>query len=359
MRVPPALRWVIVLALLAVGLLLPRWLSDSGGSESPPREPAGDLRIPVRVETASPMPIEERLLANGSVLANERVAVVSELAGKIEQVLFQEGRFVRAGDVLVRLDTSTLVAERDRAAYRYELLQRQEDRQARLLEDGLLSQEDYDFTVGELNVAGAELQLREAVLEKAEIRAPFSGQVGLRLVSPGSFVTSQTRLTTLQDLDPVKIEFSVPESYARLVDIGSSLRFRVQGVDREFAGAVYAREPSIDPETRGLTLRARASNPEGLLLPGAFVEIELSVRESDAALTVPSIAVVPELGGKKIFVLEDGRAEERRVETGIRTDTRVEITRGLDAGETVIVSNITRLMPGAEVVVEEDAVATP
>ena len=355
-KIPPFVHWVLIAAVLAAGLLLPRWLKSRSEEAAPQDSVEVAFRVPVRVETLTPAKLEERLNATGSVLANERIEIVSEIAGKIDAILFQEGAPVSAGAVLVRLDTATLEAERDRARFRHERLERQEARQRKLMEDGLLSQEAYDFTVGELNVLSAELQLREALLEKATIRAPFQGIVGLRAVSLGDYVSNDTRVTTLQDIDPVKVEFSVPEAYARDLTTGDTIRFRVQGIEDPFEGEVYAIEPSIDPQTRSLTLRARAANPEGLLLPGAFTEVELAVREVEHALSVPSLAVVPELGGKKVYVLEDGRAEPRAVETGIRTENRVEITRGLEPGEQVIVSNIPRLARGVEVEVIEDEV---
>jgi len=358
-KFPPAVQWVLIAAVLAAGLLLPRWLKSRSEEDASQDSVQVDLRIPVRVETLTAARLEERLTATGSVLANEWVEIVSEIAGKVEAILFQEGAPVSAGTVLVRLDTSTLQAERDRARYRFERLERQEARRRKLLEDGLLSQEEYDFTVGELNVLGAELQLREALFDKATIRAPFQGVVGLRSVSLGNYVSSDTRVTTLQDIDPVKVEFSVPEAYARELATGSPIRFRVQGIDEPFAGTVYALEPSIDPQTRSLTLRARADNPDGLLLPGAFTEVELAVRQVEDALSVPSLAIVPELGGKKVYVLEEGRAEPRVVETGIRTETRVQITRGLEPGERVIVSNIQRLASGVEVAVVDEGSGAP
>jgi membrane fusion protein (multidrug efflux system) len=226
-----------------------------------------------------------------------------------------------------------------------------------LLEDGLISQEEYDSTVGELNVLEAELQLRQAMLEKAEIRAPFAGIVGLRMVSPGAYVSNQTRVTTLQDIDPVKIQFSVPEAYARELAIGDSVRFRIKGLEEDFRGEIYAAEPAIDPETRSLTLRARAPNPAGRLLPGSFAEVDVAIRQVPDALSLPAVAVVPELGGKKVFLYADGVAQTRIVETGIRTEDRVEITRGLEPGEQVIVSNIARMRVGIPVEPEAERVA--
>jgi membrane fusion protein (multidrug efflux system) len=345
------LRWIGLAVVVVVGLAVPKWMS-SRDKPIVETETAVVERLPVRVETVRPAPLEERLVTSGTVRANERVNIVSEVAGKVESIEFEEGSVVETGTVLVRLDTSTLKAERERARFRAELARRQESRQRELLDDGLISPEEYDSTVGELNVLEAELELRQVMLEKAEIRAPFSGIVGLRGVSPGAYVTSQTRLTTLQDIDPIKVQFSVPEAYARELTVGDSVGFRIKGMDEEIQGKIYASEPAIDPETRSLTLRALAPNPSGTLLPGSFAEVEVAIREVADAISLPAVAVVPELGGKKVFLYGDGVAQTRIVETGIRTEERVQITRGLEPGERVIVSNIARLRAGTEVEIE-------
>ncbi len=352
------LRWIGVAVVVVVGLAVPKWLSMQRQPVAGPG-PAVEERLQVRVETVTPGPLEERLVTSGTVRANEWVNIVTEVAGKIESIEFEEGAVVQEGSVLVRLDTSTLSAERDRARFRAELARRQEARQRELLNDGLISTEEYDSTVGELNVLEAELELRQAMLAKAEIRAPFSGVIGLRGVSPGAYVTSQTRLTTLQDIDPVKIEFSVPEAYARELALGDAVRFSIKGLQEEYQGQIYAIEPAIDPETRSLTLRAKAANPSGTLLPGAFAEVDVAIREVPDALSLPAVAVVPELGGKKVYLFADGVAETRIVETGIRTEDRVQITRGLEPGERVIVSNIARLRAGLPVESEPEAAPGP
>ncbi len=341
-------RWIGIAALLVLGLAIPKWMSSRAKSSADVAEPIAQ-RVPVEIEQVTVGRLEERLVTSGTILANERVAIVSEIAGKVEDILFEEGSLVERGVVLVRLDTSTLEAERDRARYRVDLLQLQEARQRQLLEDGLISQEEYDSTLGELNVLQAELELREAQLAKAEIRAPFAGVIGLRSVSPGAFVTSQTRVATLQDIDPVKVEFSVPEVYAGELRVGDTVRFSLKGMSDEIDGRIYAIEPAIDPGTRSLTLRATAPNPDRTLLPGSFAEVEVAVRDVPEAISVPAMAVVPELGGKKVFVLEQGVAQPRIVETGIRTEDRVQIVRGLKVGEQVIVSNVARLRAGTEV----------
>jgi len=330
---------------VALGGLVPRFLSTERSSGPPPDPPAP------RVETLTlaPRTLVEQLATTGTVRANEEIDVVSEIAGKVSDVFFREGRSVAAGALLVKIDDTQLAAERDRAAYRATLAEQSEARQKRLLDEGLVSQEEYDFALNELNVLRAELALAEARLVKTEIRAPFGGVIGLRDVSPGGYLTPQTRIATLQDVDPVKVDFSIPEKYVGQLAVGAEIGFRTRGSGRTHTGTIRAIEPRVDLETRSLIVRATSPNPDGLLVPGAFADVEVVVRRIEDALAVPSRAVVPELGGKKVFVYEAGRAEPRSVETGLRTGDEVEVVSGLSPDEEVIVSGIEKLRPGLEV----------
>src|SRR5690606_13550213 len=184
-----------------------------------------------------------------------------------------------------------------------------------------VSREEYARFENEVNVLRAELQLNEAQIAKTEVRAPFDGVLGLRHVSEGSYISPQDRIATLQDVSPIKIDFSVPEKYASLVRVGTTVSFTVSGNPQVFRGTVYAIEPRIDENTRTLQVRAESPNPDGSLLPGAFAEIQLVVSEHDEAIVVPAISIIPELEGKKVFVVENGRVAQRMVETGIRTDS--------------------------------------
>jgi membrane fusion protein (multidrug efflux system) len=354
-----AQRWGLVIAVglaliaaLAVPKLLP--LLDH---DDPVADAGAKQTLRVTTHRVTPVAIAERLSTIGTVRANESVEIVSEISGKISSIHFDEGSRVARGDLLLKIDDSELAAERQRALHRVELARRDEARQQQLLDDGVISSETYDVALGELNVLKAELQLIEAQLEKTEIRAPFGGVIGLRWVSPGSYLSSQTRIASLHDLDPVKIDFSVPERYSSLMAIGSEISFTVEGNDRSFAGTVYAIEPGVDAATRSLRMRARCPNGDGALLPGTFANVELAVRSAADALTVPAIAVIPELGGKKVFIYSDGLAEPRQVTTGIRNEREVEITGGLHEGDLVITSGILQLQPGLEVELESSPAA--
>ena len=338
--------WLAVAAAALAALLVPR-LGSAPVDGVATVEPEEALEVETLV--VEPRLLVERFSTVGTIRADEQVEIRVEVSGILEEVRFREGSRVGKGQLLARIDDDQFVAERDRAPHRVELAVLSEARQQDLLGQGLTSQEEYDLALGQLNVLRAELRLAEARLEKTQIRAPFRGVIGLRSVSPGAALTPQTRIATLQKIDPVKIEFSVPESRAGRVRQGETVRFRVKGSERQYEGEIYAVEPNVDRETRSLRARARCPNPDGQLLPGAFADVELAINEIEDALTVPSLAVIPELGSKKLFVVEDGRAVPRLVETGVRTETEVQITRGLEPRDHVIVSAIQQLHSGLPV----------
>ncbi|MEX2601554.1 MAG: efflux RND transporter periplasmic adaptor subunit, partial [Balneolaceae bacterium] len=222
-------------------------------------------------------------------------------------------------------------------------------RQERLLERGGISQEDYDATVNEVNVLRSEIELIDAQIEKTEIRAPFDGVIGLKYVSDGSFISPETRVASLNDIDPVKIDFSIPERYVSRVNVGDRIDFTVQGQESSFQGDVYAVEPRIDTETRTLRIRALTSNPENRLVPGAFANIELILQTMDDALMLPSISVIPELNRQKVYRYRNGQVEEVQISTGIRTDQSVQVLEGLAPGDTVLTTGLLQARAGMEV----------
>ena len=343
--------YAAVAALLVAGALIPRLLS-SRSADPAARGPSTPQAVAVRVVTVEPQTLTERLSTTGTVRANEDVELVVEIAGKVAAIHFREGRRVSSGQLVLEIDDTQLSAERERAAHRLALSERSEARQRRLLDDGLTSQEEYDFAQSELNVLRSELELAEGRLAKTRIHAPFGGIIGLREVSVGSYLTPQTRIATLQDVDPVKIDFSVPEKYAGDLVAGATMLFRTRGSDEAHTGTIVAVEPLVDLATRSLTVRAQSPNPDGGLVPGAFADVEIVVRRIEGALAVPSRAVIPELGGKKVYVYENGEARPRAVETGLRTTELVEVTQGLEPGDRVIVTAIQRLRAGLAVEIE-------
>ncbi len=338
----------LVLGALAWPKVQPLFSSPAeSGSQGGPQSSSRTLQVEaVELDFET---IEDRIHASGTVQANEHVELTAEASGIITDILFEEGREVQRGDLLVKINDSELQAEKQRATYRLNLAEQREERQRRLLERGGISQDDYDATLNEVNVLRAELQLIDAQIEKTEVRAPFSGLIGLKYVSRGAFITSSTRIASLQEVDPVKIDFSIPERFIPRVEVGDQINFTVQGVDSTFTGEVYAIEPRVDPETRTLQIRALSQNKERLLFPGAFANIVLILDAIDDALMLPTIAIVPELNAQKVFVYRDGKVEESRIRTGIRTSDKVQVIEGVSHGDIVLTTGLLQVRTGMEV----------
>lgn len=314
--------------------------------------------LPVYTAKIEPRTLAERVTATGSVTADEAVEIVSEVAGKVVAISFEEGGRVRRGDVLLKIDDQELAAQLARAESRASLARAQAARQGQLLASGGTSQQEVDVARSEVQVLEAEAELVRAQLAKTEIRAPFDGIIGLRHVSIGAYLNPSTRVATLQKVDPIKVEFSVAERHLDRLELGAEVTVAVTGVAEPFVGTLYAIEPRIDPDTRTLRLRARAANPGGRVLPGGFATVELPLRTIPDALLVPASAIVAGLNEQTVYVLEDGRAQPRRVETGLRLAREVQIVRGLEPGEVVITSGQLQLRPGVPVqpaVPREDA----
>lgn len=317
----------------------------AGGAGGGARE-TGAAPLPVYTARVEPRLLRERVTATGSVAADESVELVSEIAGRVVEMAFEEGAPVKRGDVLVKLDDAELAAQLVRAESRVRLARAQAERQNQLVAAGGTSQAELDAAESEVKVLEAEVELARALLAKTEIRAPFDGVVGLRHVSVGANITPAARIATLQKIDTIKIEFSVAERHLDRLQPNAEVRISVAGIREPFTGRIYAVEPRIDPATRTLRLRARAENPGGRALAGGFATVEMPLQEIPAALLVPADAIVPGLNEQQVYVLENGRAQLRKVETGLRLAREVQILSGLEAGAEVITSGQLQLRPG-------------
>lgn len=339
---------LVVLALLAIPKI--QGLNQGDSSQDTTEN---ERALSVDVHLVEPQTFENKIFSTGTLLANEDVEIRSEISGKIVELSIEEGQLVEKGDLLIKTNDSELQAQLKQAEYRINLAEVRERRQKQLLERGGISQEQYDATLNELNVLKAERDLIKAQIDKTEIYAPFDGVVGLRNVSNGSYITPTTQIATFQSINPIKVEFSIPERYAGVVQQGNRLNFNVQGQEDDFEAQIYAIEPRINTQTRTLTMRALADNPEGNLLPGAFANIELVLEEIEDALMIPAISVIPELEGQKVFMLKDGVVQDQSISTGIRTESTVQVTEGLAPGDTVLTTGLLQVRNGMDIKVGE------
>lgn len=342
---------IIGLTILLILLLifLPKILSSGDSGQAIQNFGRMNIEVPVTAHIVSYEKLSNSVFTTGSILANEEVELRSETSGKIVEILFREGAFVSKGDLLVKINDADLQAELRKAESKVKLVEDREARQRQLAQNQMISQEDYESTLNDLEASRAEYDLIKAKIDKTEIRAPFSGVIGLREVSEGSFVTTSNIIARLQSLSNLKVDFAIPQKYAAQVKIGDELSFKLSGSDFQYKAKIYAIEPKIDPSTRSLKLRAICSATYKGLFPGAFANVELNLKETDEAIIIPSVSIVPELKGQLVYLYKNGVATPQRVETGLREEIHVQITSGLAEGDTVITSGILQIRPGAKV----------
>jgi membrane fusion protein (multidrug efflux system) len=303
----------------------------------------------VEVLKVFPEPLTREISVTGSILANEEVELRSESPGRLVKLAMEEGTLVRKGELLAKINDGELSATLESLILQDSLLSKEEFRKRKLLEIKAISKEEYDQVKTSLAMLRAEQEAIVARIEKTEIVAPFSGMLGLRNVSEGAIIDAGTVLATMQQIDPVKIEFSIPEKHRIHLKNGTEINFTVTGIDSVFSAQVYAVESRIDPMTRNVTVRARCSNEGRILFPGAFARINIILEQINDALLVPAEAVVQQLNEKRLFIIENGKAVSRVVTTGIRTENRTQITSGIAQSDSVAVTGLLQLRDGAAV----------
>ena len=299
-----------------------------------------------------PEKFSEVLSLTGTLEGDEFIDLRSEISGVVEDIRFEEGAKVSKGQVLFRVNDSEMRAELAMARTAEGLAAENERRADLLLEKEAISQEEYDFAKAELQSAKAKTQLIEAQMAKATVRAPFSGRIGLRYISEGSYVTPSTPIATLVNTDQLKITFSVPEKYSSQVKLKNQISFTTSNSAEEYSALIYAIEPQVDLATRTLKMRATTDNREGKLIPGTFANVFLPLATVENALMVPAEALIPIQNGKKIFVSRGELAKEIEVKTGARTKDKVQVLEGLKAGDTILTSGVMVLKEGSPVVID-------
>ena len=314
-----------------------------------PPPPATIASAEVQLERWQPF-----LYSVGSVVATQGVFVTTEVPGQVERILFESGHQVAAGDVILQLDDSVDEADLEGLIAQLNLARLQFERARKLLKDRSVSQSEYDQSRAQLDSAEATVASKRAVIAKKKIRAPFSGQLGIREVDVGEYLSPGARIVPLQALDPVYVDYSLPERHFDQLAVGQGARVEVQAYPgRVFEGSISAINPGIDPGTRSVRLRATLDNPEQLLRPGMFAEVRTVLPARDDIRTLPRTAVTYNPYGESVFVIveQDGQqvVQNRRIRTGEVRAGRVEILDGLQAGEQVVSAGQVKLRNGQAV----------
>ncbi|MEO6284498.1 MAG: efflux RND transporter periplasmic adaptor subunit [Dyadobacter sp.] len=301
---------------------------------------SGGGAVPVNVYVVDRETIENQIFASGTVLPNEEVNLMAETSGKLIKLDIQEGAYITKGQLIAKINDRELRAQLQKVTYNQELSKKIEARQKKLLNVEAINLEEYDVTSNNIRVLEAEREVIEAQLAKTEIRAPFSGKIGLKFISEGAYMSPGTPIVTIVQSNPVKIDFTVPEKYTPNIKVGNVVKFNLDGDPSTFNARILAVDPKVDENLRTLRVRAIAQNPDGRFFPGMFVKILADLDANKKAMMIPTEAIVPVLKGKKVFLVKNGKAKEVMVTTGLRTDKKIQVIEGLQPGDSLITSGI-------------------
>lgn len=320
-------------------------------SENKTQKMAGPApKIPVEVLVLEPSTLTDLYKTSGVLQANEEVDLHPETSGRIVSISFSEGQMVKSGDLLVKLNDADLQAQLAKNKIQEKLAREDEARKKELLAKKMISQEEYDKSASAFESLKADQNLLKAQIAKTEIRAPFTGKIGVRLVSPGSFLSTASIVATLVDIDPLKVEFAVPERLSSVVMSGTPVSLTLNSTGEQLTAKVFATDSRVDPVNRSLTVKALVTGAGSSWIPGSLVSVSIGLSRLTDALLVPSNAIVPDLTGQLIYTVINGKVKPVPVQTGVRTETQVQITSGLSVGDSVIISGLMQIRKGSSVV---------
>jgi len=325
----------------------PESAQGKGGGSSPTAGPPAITVEAVKVIT-SPMP--QTIVAVGSLRSDESIMLRPESAGRISEITFQEGQRIAKGAPLVKLDSAIPQAEVSQAKANLTLAKSKFDRAVDLAQRSFISGQAKDEAENNFKVAEASLQLAQAKLAKTDIKAPFSGIIGLRSVSVGDYVKEGADLVNLEAIDPLKVDFRVPETYLRQIQVGQALQLTLDALPGKiYNGKVVAVNPLIDTAGRSVVIRAQVGNQDTTLRPGMFARVRLITKESADAMVLPEQALVPQGSEQYVFKVQDGKAARVKIETGQRRDSKVEVLSGLAPGDLVVTAGQLKIREGSTV----------
>jgi len=299
-----------------------------------------------------PRQLSDLYNSTGILRPDEAVELAFETSGKIIGINFTEGTRVKKGDLLAKINDKPLQAQLEKLIAQKKLVEEKEFRQKSLLNKDAISQESYDQIVTELQTIQADINLVLARISETELRAPFNGIIGLRYVSEGSYTNPSTKIARLVKIKPIKLEFSIPERYADQVKIGYPVSFAIDGTKNMYKAEVYAVDPQIEEKTHTIVIRALYPNKDEELKSGRFASVTLLLSKIENTVAIPTEALVPDMEGEMVYVYRKGKASSVRVQTGLRTESLIQIVGGLNFGDTLLTSGILQLRHNLPVVLD-------
>ncbi len=314
---------------------------DSKAAKAPPAK--ADAYI------VTPMPLSQDIEVPGSLAPYEETEIHPEIAGRVTAIYFKEGSNIGQGGAILKLYDGDLQAQLNKLQVQLKVAEQTLERYGALLKINGVSQQEYDLNQLAVNNIRADISIVRTSISKTTVHAPFSGRLGLRMISTGAYVTPQTPITTLRKLSQLKLEFTVPEKYGTAMHPGGPVHFTVEGNTKSYEARIIATENNIVEDTRSLKVKATVDKADQGLIAGSFAKVQIDLGANPSALMIPTQAIIPQARNKKVIAVRNGIAAMETVTTGTRDSAMVEITSGLKAGDTILITGLLSTKPGAKV----------
>ena len=312
-----------------------------------PKQNTGPQSVIVDVMIAVPQDVSNSVEANGTVVANEYVELHPEVSGRLTYLSVPEGARIQQGTVIARINDADLQAQVNKSKVALDMAVKTEERLRKLLSINGVNQADYDVALNAVNGYKADIAYTQSLIDKTVIKAPFSGVVGLRQVSPGAYLTPASIIVTIQQMDKIKIDFTLPEEYSKLIAKGNTINVQLDAAKDEMKKAVIvATEPQVNLTTRNLKVRAILQDAK--VNAGAYVKVYIAAKQEQKSILVPTNAIIPDDKNKQVVLVKNGKAAFVNVETGGRQASSVEITKGIKAGDSVVVTGLLFARPKSQ-----------
>lgn len=301
--------------------------------------------VVVDIYLAQKQTIANQIECNGTVVANEMVEIKPEISGRLTYLNVSDGKMVQAGEVLAKINDAELQAQLNKTKVQLAMANKTEERLRKLVQIQGINAADYDNAVNAVNNLKADIEIIKAQLDKTIIKAPFSGKLGLRQISNGAYITPQNILTVLQQNSICKVDFAVPENYANNFKNGNSVTVNANG--KIYNAKIIATEPEFNNTTRSLKTRAIVNNAS--LTPGSFVTVSLNAANANSSyVVIPTNCIIPDAKAKKAVIVKNGKGKFVEIETGLRTPSGIEVTKGINVGDSVIISGVLFVRPNSD-----------
>lgn len=337
-----------VLLFVVMVILVACSSKNEPGKNNPPSANK-DMSSIVEGYIVKPSTISNSIEVAGNLMPYESTELHPEVSGRVVQLNIQEGGHVRKGALLLKLFDGDLQAQLKKLQVQLSISEKTVQRQGELLKISGISQQEFDLSGLNVNNIKADIDVIRTEIRKTEIKAPFDGRLGLRSISIGAYVTPQTIIATIQQVDLLKLEFTVPEKYTSDISVGQMVTFTTEGNNKSYKAKIMATEATVTENNRSLRIRAVLAAKDRNLIPGAFAKVVLDFGKDNNALMIPSQAIIPGSRNKQVIVYKDSIATFTVVGTGIRDSSQVQITSGINEGDTIVITGILSVKPNSKI----------